>query len=88
MDNDNVFEFNGGTARGTNKDADGLPLNDYVIVDTEGNEFFASGFMIFTPDHIAIMVETPKGARPIMVVPLARVVVAEEIDADEEPTII
>lgn len=82
-DDDNIVNFNqvqGGKAA----DADGIPENDYVIVDVEGNEFYATGFMIFTPHHLAIMADTGKGAIPVLVMPLARVKFAEIYDEDSQ----
>lgn len=85
-DNDNVFRL--GSVKG-GKDTtaeETIPVNDYVIMDLDGTEFFGTGFMIFTSHHIAIMKDNGNGAIPVLVVPIARVKAAElyeDIDTDE-----
>lgn len=61
-----------------------VPVYDYFIVDTDGNEHFASGFLLFTSQHIAIMRDTDKGALPVFVIPLSNVKFAELAEDDEE----
>ena len=61
-----------------------VPVYDYFIVDTDGNEHFASGFLLFTSQHIAIMRDTDKGALPVFVIPLGNVKFAELAEDDEE----
>lgn len=84
-DNDNVFQFGsvkGGKSPG-DKD-DGIPTNDYVIVDNDGNEFFAAGFVIFTPHHLAIMRDQGQGPVPVLVMPIGNVRVCELYEDDDE----
>lgn len=54
----------------------------YVIIDVDGREFYGEGFLIFTSQHVAIMEPRGDQAVPAIVVPLARVVVAELDDDD------
>lgn len=90
MDNDNVFPF-GSIQGGKEKtaDEDGIPENDYTIVDIENQAFDVSGFMIFTPHHLAIMqnLDGDKGAVPAFLIPLERVKIAgltELIEGEDE----
>lgn len=62
--------------------ADTVPQNDYIIVDVQDNEYFAKGFLLFTPQHVAIMRETENGPIPALVVPLGRVAFAELLEYD------
>ena len=61
-----------------------IPQNDYVITDIEGEQLYASGFLIFTPHHVVIMRDDGKGAIPSLVVPLFRVSYAGLVDDEEE----
>jgi hypothetical protein len=89
MDNDNVLPF-GRQAQATSKGnistetGDGFPENNYVVIDLDDEEFYGSGFLIFTPHHCAIMKDFGKGAVPTLVVPLHRVKVAEMVDESAE----
>lgn len=81
--NDNVFRL--GAVQG-GKDTDSIPEDNYVVTDIDGMEFYATGFMIFTPHHLAIMKDEGRGAIPVLVVPIGRVRAAElseEVDDDE-----
>lgn len=81
-DNDNVFRL--GTVKGgKDNDEPNIPVNAYVVTDIDDNEFFGTGFMIFTSQHVAIMRDDGNGAIPVLVVPIARVKAAE-IFEDEE----
>lgn len=88
-DNDNVFQF--GVIQGDKEDIKinlvaeepSIPVNDYVITDLDGNEFYESGFMVFTPYHCAIMRDHGQGAVPRLIVPLTRVKAAEILDDEE-----
>lgn len=81
--NDNVLQFGQPRAKTPTETGDSFPENNYVVVDIEGEEFYGSGFLIFTPHHCAIMKDFGQGAVPILVVPLVRVKLAEMV-ADEE----
>lgn len=75
-ENPNVFKFgtvNGG--KGEEPD-DKIPHNDYVVIDSDDNEFEINGFLIFTPHHLAIMRDEGTGAVPALVIPIGRVKVA------------
>ena len=60
-----------------------ISQNEYVIVDRDGNNYFAEGFALFTSQHIAIMRDTGSGALPILIMPLDRVHIVELIDEEE-----
>jgi hypothetical protein len=79
----NVFRL-GSIDGGKAVDKEQIPENDYVIVDIDDQEFYASGFMIFTPHHVAIMQDQgdDKGAIPVLVLPLLRVKSAELAEDD------
>jgi len=80
-DDNNIFHLIEGKTPGTEE----APVEyDYIVLDVDGKEHFASGFLLFTSQHVAIMRETAKGALPVLVVPLSRVVAAELIEDDEE----
>lgn len=65
--------------------SDGIPQNTYVIIDSEWNEHFASGFLLFTSQHVAVMKDTEQGALPVFLMPLAFVHHVELIeDGDVE----
>lgn len=86
MDNDNVLPF--GKRQASNQSistetGDGFPENNYVVVDIENEEFYGTGFLIFTPHHCAIMKDFGKGAVPTLIVPLHRVKVAEMVDEND-----
>jgi hypothetical protein len=76
-----VINFNGGQ---TQTDGDEYVTNDYVITDIHNVEFFATGFLIFTSQHVAIMRESDKGALPIFLMPLDKVHSVELIEDDDD----
>jgi hypothetical protein len=85
--NDNVFTFGSVKGGKSEQDADeGIPVNNYVVTDTTGSEWLSTGFLIFTPQHLAIMreVHPGKGAVPVLVMPIGNVQVAELIDDEDE----
>jgi len=87
MSDDNIFRF--GTVKGgKSDDDDGIPINDYVIEDTDNVKWFETGFLVFTPQHVAVMRDEGQGAIPVLVIPLSRVKAAglsEEIEEEESP---
>ena len=84
MSNDNVLPFGKRIESTTSTETgDGFPENNYVVVDIDNEEFFGTGFLIFTPHHCAIMKDFGKGAVPTLVVPLHRVKSAEMVDDEE-----
>jgi hypothetical protein len=87
--NDNVLQFGAPKSKGTvaEETGDKFPENNYVIEDIDGKEFFARGFMVFTPHHCAIMADFGMGAVPLLVVPLVRVKVAEMATDEEDEAV-
>lgn len=84
MSEDNIYTINGGKAEdtATPEVESELPNDDYVIVDRDGDEFYGSGFMVFTGQHVAIMRDSPKGPFPVLLLPLDKVKVAQlKLDA-------
>jgi hypothetical protein len=80
----NVFKIlDGGKPQVTPEPTPEISENDYVIVDTSGNEHYATGFLLFTSHHVAIMREQGNGAIPVLVMPLSQVQVAE-LDEDDD----
>jgi hypothetical protein len=73
LNNDNIFTIQGGKK---DEDDDTLPLNEYTIIDIDGDHWPAEGFLVFTSQHVAVMRDTGKGAIPAMCIPLDRVKVA------------
>lgn len=74
---------------GYDEDADEktIPELDYVIVDLDDVEYSVKGFVVFTPQHLAIMRDNDDGRGPIPVVmfPLSRIkVVGLEEELNEE----
>lgn len=70
-----------------NNNGPSIPESDYVIINHQGEEMFATGFLLFTSHHVAVMRDTGNGALPILVVPLTAVAYAalvEDDDDDEE----
>lgn len=83
MDNDNVIPF-GQVKGGKSDDENVLPVNEYSLITMENEEYQATGFLIFTPQHVAVMRDDGKGAIPILVMPLISLRVAELIEDDDE----
>lgn len=87
MDDDetnNVFRFgsvNGG--KGGSDAESSIPINDYVLTDVDNQELYATGFLVFTSQHVAVMRDYGKGAIPVLVVPLDRTKYAELVEDDE-----
>lgn len=83
--NDNVLPFGAPRAKTSEAETgDKFPENNYVITDIDNEDFFARGFLIFTPHHCAIMNDLGSGAVPILVVPLNRVKIAEMVTDEED----
>lgn len=80
MDDDNVLQF--GVTEGGKKE-DAFPKNSYCVTDIDGIEWYAEGFLVFTPHHVAIMASTDKGAIPSLVLPIGRVKAAEMFDDEQ-----
>lgn len=83
-DNDNIVPF--GQVKGGKDDGNEtkLPENEYRIVDNNGHEYYAYGFLVFTTQHVAVMRDNGKGAIPVIVMPLSNVWVAEMVDDEDE----
>lgn len=82
----NVFSILDGGKTDTTpapESTDGIPQNEYRIVDIEGAEYFHEGFLLFTSQHIAVMRDTEQGALPIFILPLNRLAFAELFEDDE-----
>ncbi len=69
MDNDNIIPF-GQVVGGKDDDDDSIPVNNYEIMDIDGGLHQAEGFLIFTPQHVAIMRPLDEGALPLVILPL------------------
>lgn len=83
-DNDNIVQF--GSIKG-GKDEDneaGVPMHHYQIKDFDDEIHEAYGFIIFTPQHVAVMRDTPEGALPLMIFPLEHVKYAKKIDPNQQ----
>jgi hypothetical protein len=88
-DDENVFRF--GEIKGGKTEAkdEGIPVDNYRIIDIDNEEWTATGFLVFTPHHLAVMRDDGKGAIPIIVLPLHRVkaggLVSDEDETEELP---
>lgn len=82
-DDTNVFKFGAVKGGKPEEEKNEIPVNDYIVLDIEGQEFAATGFLIFTPHHLAIMRDDGAGAIPVLVMPIGRVVAAEIYEEDE-----
>lgn len=49
---------------------EGIPTNTYRIVNIQNEEQIATGFLLFTSQHVAVMRDDGKGAIPVLVLPL------------------
>jgi hypothetical protein len=77
--NDNVMPF--GAIQGGKQDTEQkLPQNNYVLEDVNGDAYPATGFLIFTTQHVAVMKDTKDGAIPVLVMPLTLLKVAELVE--------
>ena len=57
---------------------DGTKVYDYAILDIDDQEWQATGFLIFTSQHVCVMSEDENGAAmPVFLIPLNRVKVVE-----------
>jgi hypothetical protein len=92
--NDNVFQLGqvvqGGKVdipEATEEPSEVFPVNDYIVTTMTGQEFYATGFLVFTSHHVAIMKPTKETAIPALVIPIQNVLAAElyEDDDAEEP---
>ena len=70
MNNDNIVNF---AAVKGGKQEEQVPQHNYKVVLFDGGEIEAHGFLIFTPQHVAVMRSTEEGALPILVVSLDNV---------------
>lgn len=72
---DNVFEFGATNNDKTPTEEDRLPAHNYTIITEDDLEFDATGFLIFTTHHLAIMQDAGngKGAIPVLVFPFHRI---------------
>lgn len=77
-DNDNVVQF--GAIKGGKETEPGVPQHQYQIKDFDDEIHEAYGFIIFTPQHVAVMRDTPEGALPLMIFPLEHVKYAKKVD--------
>jgi hypothetical protein len=86
---DNVVSFGKtreerAAANGNEDDPNTFPVDSYVVVDVDGFEWYAEGFLVFTPDHVAIMKPGVKMAVPALVIPISRVKAALLDDEDHD----
>lgn len=82
-DDGNILHF--GSVKGGKEDKENkIPTNNYVVLDADNEQFFGSGFMIFTSHHLAIMRDEGDGAVPVLVLPISRVKAAELVEDDED----
>lgn len=84
-DKDNIFRMlPGGKAdNDAVAESDNIPQHSYVIVNHDGEEFSADGFLLFTSQHVAIMRDNGTGALPVLVVPLSEVKFAEIVEDEQ-----
>jgi hypothetical protein len=85
-DDDKVFRFGSIQGGKTEEKDDGIPVDNYRIIDIDDEEWTALGFMVFTPHHLAIMRDYGNGAVPVIVLPLDRVKAGGLVPPDEEDT--
>lgn len=79
MNDDNIIPF-GQVAGGKEPDDEAVPVNLYEIMDIDGVSHQAEGFLIFTPQHVAIMRPLDEGALPLVIFPLSFVKYAKIAD--------
>jgi hypothetical protein len=89
MDNGNIFRptiFAGGKEHTESEEPHTqFPSNDYVITDMQGFEWYATGFLIFTSHHVAIMKSTGEGtAIPALIIPIGNVKAAELVEDEDD----
>jgi hypothetical protein len=81
-DNDNIVKFGSVTGGKETKEEKGIEEFDYVIIDIDNEEWYETGFLIFTTHHVAIMHDAGPGAVPALIVPLDRVRAARLVDEE------
>ena len=81
MDNDNIVPF--GQVKGGKPDEAEIPMNEYIIVDLQGRDFYHVGFLLFTSQHVAIMQERGGHTVPVFMAPLSNISFVEVIDDEE-----
>lgn len=85
MSDDNIIKFGslpGGKSESTDKDK--FPSHPYVIEDVDGDDHFATGYLIFTSHHVCIMEEGDNGPVTALMVPLDRVKLVYLVPEDAE----
>lgn len=82
MSDDNILPF--GQVKGGKADEDDIPVNDYVVCDINGREFYHSGFLLFTSQHVAIMQDRGGHTVPAFMIPLSMVAFTEVMDDEDD----
>lgn len=81
-DQDNIVQF--GSIKGGKEDSTDVPQHLYEIKDHDDIIHQAHGFIIFTPQHVAVMRDTGDGALPLLIFPLEAVKYAKLIDPAQQ----
>jgi len=85
------FRVINGDGQPTAPETPTAPMYEYLIIDTNYNDHYAEGFLVFTTQHVAVMRdEGAQGALPVLLMPLTsvfKVVLLEddEVEADTTP---
>lgn len=82
---DNVVAPKFGAIQGGKPAEDDVPQHLYEILDHDGMLHSAHGFLIFTPQHVAIMRNLDQGALPVLIFPLEHVKYAKISEQQELP---
>ena len=81
MNDDNIVKF--GSVQG-GKQEDKFPSHPYAIIDIDGDEHYAEGYLIFTSHHVCVMEEGDNGPVTALLVPLERTKLVSLLAEDDE----
>lgn len=82
-DNDNnIVQF--GSIKGGKETTTEVPQHLYEVKDFDDEIHQAHGFIIFTPQHVAVMRDTGDGALPLLIFPLEHVKYAKLVDSVQQ----
>jgi hypothetical protein len=83
-DNNNIIQLVSKSTNTTVEADMATPVHDYAIYDIGGLTHLATGFLLFTSHHVAVMRETPHGALPVFMLPLTELRFVKLTENNEE----
>ena len=78
---DNIVQF--GQVK-SGKSDEKFPSHPYAIIDIDGDEHYAEGYLIFTSHHVCVMEDSDNGPVTAIMVPLERTKLVSLLAEDDE----